>query len=77
MNRERRKKIEDVIAQLQDIQEEVSYIASEEREAFENLPEGIQYSERGEAMEENADSLDEVDTDIDNLIDALQDIIDR
>lgn len=77
MNKERRKKIEDVIAQLQDIQEEVRYIASDEREAFENLPEGIQCSERGEAMEENADSLDEVDTDIDILIDALQDIIDR
>ena len=77
MNKERRKRIEDVIAQLQDLQEEVIYIASEEREAFENLPEGIQYSERGEAMEENADSLDEVDADIENLIDALQDIIDR
>lgn len=35
-------------------------VADEEREAFENLPEGLQQADRGQAMEEIADKLDEI-----------------
>ena len=53
MNKARRKILENC-------HEELSIAAEEEREAFENMPEGIQESERGEIMEQNADELEEV-----------------
>ncbi len=61
MNKHRREKIKkalDILCEVRD----------EEREAYENLPEGIQYSERGEAMEENADQLEEVTSTLDDIL---------
>lgn len=69
MNAVRRKSISKIWDKLEELKIDLEALADEEREAFENLPEGIQYSERGEAMEEAADSLQE-------QADALQDILD-
>lgn len=69
MNAVRRKSISKIWDKLEELKIDLEALADEEREAFENLPEGIQYSERGEAMEEAADNLQE-------QADALQDILD-
>lgn len=76
MNKERRKRIENAIANLQDVMEEISAIQEEEQEAFDNLPEGIQDSSRGELMQETVDGLDNVTSDLDNVISDLQDVLD-
>ncbi len=34
-------------------------VKDEEQESYENLPESLQYGERGEQMQENVDSLEE------------------
>jgi len=47
-------------AQLAQALEIIDTAEAEESEAFENLPEGIQDSERGEAMQEAADQLQEI-----------------
>lgn len=52
MNAERRKKIDRALDLLREA-------AEEERASYDNLPEGIQESERGQKMEETADALDE------------------
>lgn len=52
MNKQRRKVLEDCHQKL-------TVAAEEERECFENMPEGLQQSERGEMMEQTADELDE------------------
>ena len=52
MNKNRRKAIGDIYDKLIDIQSDLECIRDEEQEAFDNLPESIQYSERGERMEE-------------------------
>ncbi len=57
MNNERRKRIEKLAEQLAGIAEELTEISEEEREAFENLPEGLQMSERGQNSEEAAEAL--------------------
>ena len=43
-------------------------VKDEEAEAYENLPEGLQGSERGEAMQEAIDSLE-------SAYDGLEDVI--
>jgi len=57
MNKQRRNRIAEaleLISQARDILEEVK---DEEQESYENLPESLQYGERGEQMQENVDSF--------------------
>ena len=50
-------------------------IAGEEREAVDNLPDGLRESERGERMEEIADSLVEAVSSLEELENTLGEII--
>ena len=75
MNKERRQKIGKIIERLEDIAAELEAIAEEERDAFDNLPESIQYSERGEAMEAAADDLEDVSGEVSDLASRLEELI--
>lgn len=55
-NAERRKALESIVDKLLELKDKLESIQSEE-DAYCNLPEGIQASERGESMSENADTL--------------------
>ena len=76
MNKPRRKEIEKIIEELEGLKERIESVGNEEQEAYDNLPERIQYSEKGEAMENAASELDGVAGDIEDLIDRLQEIVD-
>lgn len=61
-------KIETLTACIEEIKEDLQSVLDEEEEAYENLPESLQESERGqqmqeyiEALEAAVDSLDEFD----------------
>ena len=58
MNKTRRNAIETVKGKLSDLAEVINNLMDEEQEAFDNMPEGLQYSSRGEAMQEAIDALD-------------------
>ena len=53
----------------------VEQAQEEEQEAYDNLPEGIQESERGYQLSENADALYDVYTDIENIMENLVEVI--
>lgn len=76
MNKKRKSEIEDIIGNLKNEFERLSAVAEEERDAYDNLPEGLQYSERGELMSENADNLEECSSNLDDVITLLKDILD-
>ena len=71
MNAQRRKSIQEVIDQLTDLQSTVENLKDEEQEAYDNLPENLQGSERGEAMSESADNLDSAYNSIDEVLEYL------
>ncbi len=75
MNKLDRKNLEQAIAFLNDAKSIIEDIASQERDKFDNLSEGLQQSDRGQAMEENADDLESVNDDIENVIDAIENVI--
>lgn len=91
MNRERRKELEKAISLLNDAQENldaameiVDSVKDEEQEAYDNLPESIQYGEKGDIMQENVDELDDASSELDSIrdsveeqIDAIQNVIDK
>lgn len=66
MNAMRRKQLAKAIQMIYDAQEIIEMVKEEEQDSYDNLPEGIQDSERGETMYENIDTLGEIS---DNLID--------
>ena len=75
MNKERRQKIGKIIERLEDIAAELEALADEERDAFDNLPESLQYGERGEAMEAAADELEDVSGEVSDLATRLEELI--
>lgn len=75
MNKERRLKLCEIVEKLNLIEGELEDIAGEERDAFDNLPESLQYGERGEAMEAAADELEDVSSEVSELASRLEELI--
>lgn len=75
MNAQRRKEIAKAIALIEDAIAILDSVAEEEREAYDNLPESLQYSERGERMEECAEAIEYVSSELSEQIDSLNDAI--
>jgi len=75
MNRERRKRIADVQEKIAGLLEELDEIRTEEEEAYDNLPESLQESERGAAMEEAIGTLDEAYDDLENVSGTLEELL--
>jgi hypothetical protein len=77
MNKTRRanlRKVFDLISEARALLEE---IVQEEREALDNTPESLQTSERYEQATEDCDTLDERMTDLEDIEEELEDIINR
>lgn len=60
MNDRRRKKVERVAEKVLDATTDLIEICTNEQEAFDNMPESIQFSTRGDEMQEILDVLDQV-----------------
>ena len=75
MNRERRKEIEEIRGKLGKLWDRLDAVRTEEEEAYDNLPQSIQDSERGETMltglQACEDALDRIDDAKDALAEAL------
>lgn len=75
MNAQRRKEIAKAIALIEGAIAILDGVAEGEREAYDNLPESLQYSERGERMEECAEAIEYVSSELTDQIDSLNDAI--
>lgn len=83
MNAQRRKALADLMdrltplaATITDIKDALETIRDEEQEAFDNMPEGLQQGDRGQAMEEAISTLDSAiddleNFDIDNIVSSI------
>ena len=60
---------------LEEAQEIIEWARDDEQEAFDNLPEGLQVSERGERMEENVDNLDNAASGFEDIIDYINEVL--
>lgn len=74
MNKKRRGQLACVIGKLQDNASILMAIQEEEQMAFDNLPEGLQMSEKGEKMEEAASQLEEAVSQIEDIVQNLEDL---
>lgn len=74
MNKQRRKEIAKAIDLIEQAREILENVKDEEQEAFDNMPESIQVSERGEQMEDYIYTIEEIIGNLDT--DELQEIVD-
>lgn len=58
MNNERRKRTALLAQQVTELKDDVQAVLEEEEDAFNNLPEGLQNGERGDAMQTAIAALD-------------------
>ena len=86
MNAKRRNSIDSVINELIEKFEEIkaeaidqlSEIRDEEQEAYDNLPESLQESEKGENMQNCIDALEYFMSDLENMeIDGTDDLLEE
>ena len=75
MNKDRRKRLEGIYEKLIEIYEELDAIIDEEQEAYDNMPESLQDSEKGERMYEGIDSLESARDDINNAATTIEEVI--
>lgn len=70
MNKDRRERIRKLIAELENINSEISDILSEEQDAFDNMPESLQEGERGDKAQEAISNLEAAS--LDDVISSLE-----
>lgn len=74
MNKARRKELKEAVDLLYKALNIIESVKDEEETAYDNLPESIQYSERGETMQDYIDTMDEAYSEIEDRITLLEDI---
>lgn len=75
MNKQRRSVLREIIDRLYPIKDEIEAVMDEEQDAYDNLPDGIRESDRGETMADNVselqDVIDSLDSDVIDKLDAI------
>ena len=74
MNKQRRKRVCEAFDMLHQATEILAEVGDEESEAFDNLPEGIQESERGQKMEDIIDAIDDAMEELDELVESIKEV---
>lgn len=67
MNKERRDRLSDVIASLEEAKDLLEDVKNDEQDAFDNMPVGLQCSERGSKMEDYIELMEDAVDQIDNV----------
>lgn len=68
MNKNRRKRIQNICDQIEALREE-------EQEAYDNMPEQLQDSEKGNAMYEGISSLEDISSSMESVQDEIMDFL--
>ena len=71
MNKDRRKRIDSIYAELEQWVGMIEDLECEEQDAFDAMPEGLQDSERGQVSQSAIDSLVDARDSLTSAIDAL------
>ncbi|HRG20499.1 MAG TPA: hypothetical protein PLQ57_05690 [Saprospiraceae bacterium] len=72
MNKQDRKELEKAINDIENAKSLVEEILDNEQSKFDNLPEGLQISEKGQKMEENISALDDARNLLEEAIQQIQ-----
>lgn len=72
MNKERRDRLSDVIASLEEAKDLLEDVKNDEQDAFDNMPVGLQCSKRGSKMEDYIELMEDAGDQIDNVCEFIE-----
>lgn len=75
MNNIRRKQLDLIIERIAALIADVEFLVEEEQSYFDNMPEGIQCSEKGNRAEENINNLDMAVTSFEEVIEYINEAL--
>lgn len=75
MNKERKEELYEVVECLEEASSALQEVRDEEQDAYDDLSEGLQYSRTGESMQNAIDEMEAIDTDIQNVITRVNNMI--
>ena len=74
MNKQRRNEISSIVSELENLKSRLESVHMEEEMVFDNMPENLQYSMRGEESQEAIDCMSEAISNLEEEIDQLSEI---
>lgn len=75
MNQERRNTLEQISETIGELIAQAEELLEQETEAYDNLPESIQNSNRGESMQTAIDALESMQSSLEEAADRIDDIL--
>lgn len=75
MNAKQRKELQGYVDSLEEIKSNIETMMEDEQSKLDNMPEGLQESERGDAMQNAIDQLEYGSESLQEAIDNLNEII--
>lgn len=75
MNAKQRKELQGYADSLEEIKCAIEEMQEDETEKLDNMPESLQYSERGESMQDAIDTLEGAAQSIEEAIDYINEIL--
>jgi len=74
MNKQRRRRIADLTNELDTLLETLTDLRDEEQEAFDNMPESLQDSERGQDIQDGLGTLDSAVDELGSIVDETRNL---
>ena len=74
MNKDRRKRIAEIIESLNESIGQLDSVTEEEQDVYDNMPENLQGSQRYEDMEAAIDHLEEAKSSLEDAISSLEEV---
>jgi prefoldin subunit 5 len=68
-------KVAELLSGLETLQSQIEDQASDEREKFDNMTEGLQAGERGQAIEASADKLESASSAVESAVSSLEEAL--
>lgn len=75
MNKARRKWLTDISDKLDGLATELTSVAMEEQECYDNLPDSLNDTDRANEMYENIDEINDISYEVNNLVERLNELI--
>jgi glutathione S-transferase len=72
MNKERRKELARILEALGPLETDLESLAEQERDAYDNMPEGLKNSENGQKAEAAAEALETAHSELSSLMEELR-----
>ena len=75
MNEQRRRELRSVMQDLGVLSEQLNHEAGGEDEAYDNMPESLQYTEKAQTLKDNAETLYNLEKVIDGVVEEIEKLI--